>query len=51
MCLCEFYIGTYFSGHITAKIAGIPVSRKRFQQLVIAILEGNINPVLAGVNL
>ena len=51
MCLCEFYIGTYFSGHIKAKIAGIPVNRKRFQQLVIAMLEGDINPVLAGVNL
>jgi hypothetical protein len=51
MRLCDFYIGTYYSGHVRAKIAGIPVSRKRFQKLIMAMIEGKFDSVLDGMKL
>lgn len=51
MRLCDFYIGTYYSGHVRAKIAGIPVSKSRFQHLLMVMLEGKVDPMLEKVNL
>jgi Ser/Thr protein kinase RdoA (MazF antagonist) len=51
MLLCYHYIDAFYLGKMRAKwIAGIPVSKSRFQHLLVRMLEGKVDPMLERVN-
>lgn len=51
MLMCYHYIDAFCLGNMRAKwIAGIPVIKSRFQNLLMAMLRGKIDPISEGVN-